>query len=100
MGAITRQAITNALCSCADSYRVTRAYLFGSHARGTSDEASDVDLCIECEEGFTLFHLGGLGNYLEKALGVPVDIVCGEKSFYPKARERYRKDRVLVYEKS
>ena len=91
--------ISKAVSECADDYCVSRAYLFGSYARGEQEEGSDVDICIDCEEGFSLFTLGGLGSHLERLLGVPVDIVCGEQMFYPSALRRYQQDKVLVYEK-
>ena len=100
MAVLEPQTISIAIGEVADRYSVREAYLFGSHARREADDASDVDLCIECGEGFTLFSLGGLGKALEDALGRSVDIVCGEDSFYPKARQRYLKDRVLVYARS
>lgn len=36
-------------------YDVKEAYLFGSYARNEADEDSDIDICIECGESFTLF---------------------------------------------
>ena len=91
------KTIAAAVGGCADLYPIDEAYVFGSYARSEQDAGSDVDLCIECGDGFSLFMLGGVGNRLEQELGVPVDIVCGEHTFFPKARERYLKDRVLVY---
>lgn len=82
------------------AYPVRAVYVFGSYARGDFDSSSDVDICIEPEDGFDLFMLGGLGNTLEARLGVPIDIVCGADSFYPRARARYERDKVLVYERS
>lgn len=81
-------------------YDVKEAYLFGSYARNEADEDSDIDICIECGESFTLFSLGGLGLALEKALGRPVDVICGSDSLYPRARQRYLKDRRLLYARS
>lgn len=80
-------------------YDITEAYLFGSYARNEADEESDVDICVECGDSFTLFSLGGLGAALERELGRPVDVVCGCDSFYPRARQRYLKDRKLLYAK-
>ena len=94
MKTLDQHTIASAVRSIAPGYGVVKAYLFGS------DAASDVDLCIEPDDGFTLFSLGGFGSHLEEALGVPVDVVCGDDSFYPRARERYERDRKLIYEKS
>lgn len=91
--------ISKALSNCADRYKINKAYLFGSYARNEAENDSDIDICIEYQDGFSLFMLGGLGNDLEKQLGQSVDIVCGEDSFYPRAKKRYLEDRVLVYER-
>lgn len=98
MSFVDAYTIADAVADYAEQYRVRKAYLFGSYVRGDADAISDIDICIEPAEGFTLFYLGGFGQHLEDALGTPVDIVCGEDSFYPRAHERYRKDRVLLYE--
>lgn len=81
-------------------YDVREAYLFGSYARDEADESSDVDICLECGNTFTLFSLGGIGAALEKALGTSVDVVCGHESFYPRAQKRYLQDRKLLYARS
>lgn len=97
---VDRHTIAQAVSEYAPLYGVLRAYLFGSYARDEADERSDVDICIECDEGFTLFSLGGFAQHLEDALGLSVDVVCGEDSFYPRAFARYQEDKVLLYEKS
>ena len=95
----TKDIIANAFAEQPSADKVNKAYLFGSYARGCADEKSDVDLCIEPASGFNFFTLGSLATNLEEKLGVDVDIVCGEDTFYPKARESYLKDRILIYEK-
>ena len=77
MKTLDQHTIASAVRSIAPGYGVVKAYLFGSHARGDADAASDVDLCIEPDDGFTLFSLGGFGSHLEEALGVPVDVSAG-----------------------
>ena len=79
MKVLDQHTIASAVRSIAPGYGVVKAYLFGSHARGDADAASDVDLCIEPDDGFTLFSLGGFGSHLEEALGVPVDVVCADR---------------------
>ena len=92
--------IASAVAECASAYPVREAYLFGSCARGEDDASSDIDLCVESDRGFTLFMLSDLAEKLEAALGRPVDIVCGAQSFYPRAKDRYLRDRIRVYAKS
>lgn len=100
MKVLDEHTISSAVREVMPLYDVTEAYLFGSYAREEADEDSDVDICIECGDSFTLFSLGGLGTALEKALGRSVDVVCGCDSLYPRAQQRYLKDRKLLYAKS
>jgi uncharacterized protein len=61
--------------------------VFGSVARGVSDESSDVDLLVEMEPGRSLFDMGGLLIDLERLLGRRVDIVT-EKGLRPHVRDQ------------
>jgi predicted nucleotidyltransferase len=61
--------------------------VFGSVARGDSDEHSDVDFLVEMEPGRTLFDLSGLLADPEALLQSRVDIVT-EKGLRPRIRER------------
>ncbi len=97
MKMLNQHSIASAACEVLPQYDVKEAYLFGSYARNEADEDSDIDICIECGESFTLFSLGSLGSALEKTLGRPVDVICGSDSLYPRARQRYLKDRRLLY---
>lgn len=100
MKTLDEHIISSVVHEVMSQYDITEAYLFGSFARNEADEESDVDICIECGDSFTLFSLGGLGIALEAALGRSVDVVCGSDSFYPHAQQRYLKDRKLLYTKS
>lgn len=59
----------------ARAHRVTHLRVFGSVARGTDDEASDVDLLVDLEPGADLLDLAALDIELAELLGRPVDIV-------------------------
>lgn len=61
---------------------VRHAYLFGSVAKDTATNASDVDIMIDLEEGpggikplFSAFDLGGIQYELAQILGCRVDVV-------------------------
>ena len=58
----------------ASEYRVKRLGLFGSYARGTSIEVSDVDLVVEFERPIG-FRFVEFSEYLESLLGKKVDIL-------------------------
>jgi len=64
--------------------------VFGSVGRGEASSSSDLDLLVEMSEGRSLLDLVALGEDLEEALGVVVDVVT-EKSLSP-----YLRDRILA----
>ena len=51
------------------------ARVFGSVARGEDNEASDVDLLVDLDEGVGVVSLAGLRRELAELLGVEVDVV-------------------------
>ena len=59
----------------AEKYGATRIRVFGSVARGDSDEKSDVDFLVNLEADRSLFDLGGLQYELQESLALPVDVV-------------------------
>jgi len=64
--------------------------VFGSAARGTDREGSDIDLLVDVDESATLFTLTGLEQELTELLGLPVDVRT------PAEISRYIRDRVLA----
>jgi len=56
-------------------FRATNPRIFGSAARGTDQDGSDLDILVDALPGATLFDLGGLQMELEALLGVSVDLV-------------------------
>lgn len=61
--------------------------VFGSVARGDSDDESDIDFLVDLEPGRTLFDLSGLLLDLEALLRTRVDVVT-EKGLRPRIRDR------------
>ena len=61
--------------------------VFGSVARGTADEQSDLDLLVDMEPRRSLFDLGGFLVDLEELLGCSVDVVT-EKGLRDRIRNR------------
>lgn len=59
----------------AESYGITKVYLFDSYARGEATEESDVDLMISYQKLTGAFALGGDYADFKEALDKPVDIV-------------------------
>lgn len=56
-------------------YRVRKAALFGSIARGEDRPESDVDILVEMPETSRLFDFLALQSDLEELFGCPVDLV-------------------------
>jgi predicted nucleotidyltransferase len=71
----------------AAQYGVTDLRVFGSMARGDSDQSSDVDLLVRPLPGTSLFDLGGLLMDAQDLLGRRVDVVS-EGALAPGLRER------------
>lgn len=80
--------------------RVTKAWLFGSFARGENDYKSDIDLMIEVPEDlkFSLFDLSDIQYNLQRNLTKKVDLVMS-KSLHPGIMARIKTDMKIVYEK-
>ena len=69
--------------------------LFGSFARGTANEDSDVDVLITFDGPATSERYFGAQFYLEDLLGKPVDLVT-ETAVRPELRPYIERDRVDV----
>lgn len=82
-GNISREQVVEA----ALRHGVRSIRVFGSVARGTNAEGSDLDLLVEFEPGRDLFDLIELKDELEEVSGRSVDIVT-ERSLSPHIREK------------
>jgi hypothetical protein len=67
------QAALAAFCRC---HRIARLGMFGSRARGTARDDSDVDLLVTFEDGHTPgLEFFGLADALARILGHRVDLL-------------------------
>lgn len=95
----------------AEEYRLSRVYLFGSYAKGTAKQNSDVDVLIETRRPFGEYEEEQVRRAMTAALQAKVDLIhldCfllkepRDASLLEKQRERYKdavaKGRVLLYE--
>ena len=80
----------DAILRIAADHGARNVRVFGSAARGTSSETSDIDLLVAMEPGRTLLDLVALNQDLEDALGRSVDVVT-EGGLSP-----YLRDRILA----
>jgi uncharacterized protein len=80
------------------SYWLDRVYLIGSHARGTANSGSDIDLIFApgAGERFSLFRIGGLKSHLEATLWTAVDLVK-EWHIRPELLPYIEQDKTLIY---
>ncbi len=71
------ETIRERIVPIAQKYQIPAVYLFGSYARGTATESSDIDLLIDTTGTSltSLFALGALYCELEDTLEKPVDLI-------------------------
>lgn len=71
------EILRNELPYLASRYGVKKVGLFGSFAKGTSKEGSDIDLVVEFDKpiGFGFLELA---DYVEELLGRRLDIITAE----------------------
>ncbi len=89
--------IQNIVVPIAHSYGVKRIYLFGSYAKGTAGEKSDVDLLVEKGKPMSLLKLSGMRQMIQEALNLSVDLVTSagiEDDF----RKEIAGTEILLYE--
>ena len=90
------EKIQKAIVPLAQKYGVDRVFLFGSYARGTATEKSDVDLRID-RGTLDGFRFGGFYVDVEETLNCKADILTTEqmgKAFL----QHVQKEEVLLYD--
>jgi predicted nucleotidyltransferase len=75
------------ILSLAARHGARNVRVFGSAARGTAVESSDVDLLVDLDPDRTLLDLGGLLMDVQGAIGVRVDVAM-ERMLRPEVRAR------------
>jgi len=79
------QALSKSKAELSQRFGVSRLALFGSTARDTATENSDVDILVTFEGIADSKRYFGVQFYLEDLLGRPVDLVT-EKALRPELR--------------
>lgn len=76
---------------------VKQAHLFGSFARGSADERSDVDILVELDHSKPIgLHFIQMGLDLEALMSRPVDLVT-TKGLSPHVKPYVNRDRQLIH---
>lgn len=79
----------------ANKYGASDVRVFGSVAKGTADERSDIDFLVDLAPGRSLLDLGGLLYELQHLLGRPVDVITAA-GLRPRIRQRVLKEAVNI----
>ncbi len=76
-------------------FGITKMGVFGSVARGSVSEGSDIDIVVELNKRNLLNRIG-LKISLENFLGASVDVVSYREDLSPLLKERISKDVIYV----
>ena len=97
---ISIDEITKRLVPIFDESGVIRAVLFGSYAKGTATNASDVDIIIETEAHIRGLMFYGILDRANRALEMKVDIIP-KRSIKPNSpiEDEINKTGKLIYER-
>lgn len=77
------------------SHRARNPRVFGSVARGTDTEASDLDILIEPTPKTSLLDIGAIRHELIELLGIPVDVIT-PMALPAKIREEVISEAVVI----
>ncbi len=78
-----------------EKYHIKRIGVFGSVARGESNEKSDIDILVEFSSPVGFFDFIRLENFLSQLLSAQVDLIS-RKALKPVIREDILKEVVYV----
>lgn len=78
-----------------ERYHAELRGIFGSQVQGQAKPGSDVDVLVDFDRKADLFDYVGLGEFLEDALGRPVDVVPIE-SIRAELKERILSEAVYL----
>ncbi len=82
-----------------EEYGVQYIAVFGSVAKATNTENSDLDLIVEFTGKRNLFKIIELSQKLSEVLGVKVDLVTKD-SISKYLKDRVEQEKVVIYEKT
>jgi predicted nucleotidyltransferase/plasmid maintenance system antidote protein VapI len=77
---------------------ISRAWIYGSFARGEDQPGSDIDIALEVDAGFSYFDLAGLQHMLEETFKRKVDVGV-LSAFKPRILKNIERDLIQIYER-
>ncbi len=101
-GASSKNQVIEAVRSACEEFpAIRRAFLFGSFARGTFGDESDIDLRLELEEEvrFNLRDLEHFSKRIEQATERSVDVITAQTIKSRELRDAFERDKELVYDR-
>lgn len=78
-----------------NEYHIKRLGIFGSVAKGTANENSDIDIVVVLPKQ-DLFEIIGIKQSLEEVLKYPVDVVSYREKMNPFLKRRIDKEAIYV----
>jgi len=94
---MTNQYLSDQTNSILSSYGVKKAAVFGSYARNTQTDESDIDILVELGKKMSLLDFVGLKLELEDKLNKKVDLVQ-YKTLKPSIKDFILKDQLVFYQ--
>lgn len=94
---LTIEKIKSVVTNLGKKYGFSNAYLFGSYAKNTATEESDVDIIIERGDIKTYDAYYNLHEELKTELGKEVDLLATD-GVRPMFSDLIKNDRILLYE--
>ena len=89
------QSLKESKALLSQRFGVSRLALFGSTARDTATDTSDIDVLVSFDGPATSSRYFGVQFYLEDLMGSPVDLVT-DKALRPQLRPYIEKELVRV----
>ena len=96
-GVYSVQQIAEKIVDVATKYGVDKLTLFGSYARNTADENSDIDLRVDKGKIRGLFQFGEFYGEICERLQKNVDLITSD-SLSPEFIERIHSEEIVIYE--
>lgn len=80
---------------------ISKAWIFGSYARGEQTSDSDIDILITYEKGFRpgVFGMVKIIEELEELVGKKIDLV-EENQLYPRIAKEIETQKIMIYERN